>query len=210
MNIENTKRKILEDDEFVFLEFKKIQELFKMKRVIRYHHAREEAIETESVAEHVYGMQVLADYFLPLEETDKWDYARIQQMALYHDIDEILTGDVIGYLKTAADRAKEYDAQKEVLKSLPALTQEIATICLKEYEEQKTIESRFVKAIDKIEPLFHLISENGKEICRQTNVTYTQSRSIKDKYVAEFPYIKRFNNVLSEYMLKNGFFAPET
>ncbi|MEX2341189.1 MAG: HD domain-containing protein [Candidatus Paceibacterota bacterium] len=134
---------------------------------------------------------------------------KIQQMALYHDIDEIITGDRIGYLKTDADRAKEYDAQNEVLKLLPELSRTLASAALEEYELQKTVESKFAKAIDKIEPLFHLINENGKEICKQTGVTYSQSRSIKDKYVQEFPYIKRFNDVLNQHMLENGYFSSE-
>lgn len=208
MSLEELRKRILEDEEFVLSEMRKIQQLFRMKKVIRYHHTRDEVIDTESVAEHVYGMLALADYFLPLEGGD-WNYVRIQQMALYHDIDEILTGDRIGYLKTDADRAKEYNAQKEVLELLPDLLKERAASCLEEYELQTTIESRFVKAIDKIEPLFHLINENGKEICKQTNVTYSQSRSIKDKYVEEFQFIKRFNEVLSQFMLKEGYFAPE-
>jgi len=209
MTLEETRKRIFEDDEFVLDEFRKIQQIFRMKQVIRYHHKRTEVIDTESVAEHVYGMLALVDYFLPLEETDSWNYARIAQMALYHDMDEILTGDTIGYLKTDADRAKEYDAQKEVLELLPEITKKSASSCLEEYEDQNTVESRFIKAIDKIEPLFHLINENGKVICIEAKVTYSQSRSIKDKYVAEFPYIKRFNHVLSEYMLKEGYFAPE-
>ncbi|MEX0913003.1 MAG: HD domain-containing protein [Candidatus Paceibacterota bacterium] len=209
MTIEETRKRIMEDDEFVLSEMRKIQELFKMKRVIRYHHTRAEVIDTESVAEHVYGMMVLADYFIPLEASEDWDYIKIQQMALYHDIDEIITGDRIGYLKTDADRAKEYDAQNEVLKLLPELSRTLASAALEEYELQKTVESKFAKAIDKIEPLFHLINENGKEICKQTGVTYSQSRSIKDKYVQEFPYIKRFNDVLNQHMLENGYFSSE-
>lgn len=209
MTLEETRKRILEDDEFVLSEFRKIQEIFRMKKVIRYHHTRSEVIDTESVAEHVYGMYALADYFLPLEQTSSWNYSRIQQMALYHDIDEILTGDMIGYLKTDADRAKEYDAQKEVLELLPEISKAIAESCLKEYEEQTTFESKFVKAIDKIEPLFHLINENGKEICKQNKVTHSQSRSIKDKYVKEFPYIAKFNDVLNNFMVKEGYFYPE-
>lgn len=209
MTLEETRKRILEDDEFVLSETKKIQELFRMKQVIRYHHTRDEVIDTESVAEHVYGMMVLADYFIALEEHSAWNYTRIQQMALYHDIDEILTGDRIGYLKTDADRAKEYDAQKQILTMLADTQKSIAGSCLQEYENQETIESRFVKAIDKIEPLFHLISENGKKICHENQVTHSQSRSIKDKYVQKFEYIKRFNDVLNEYMLQNGFFVPE-
>lgn len=209
MTLEETRKRIMENGEFVLSEMVKIQVLYKMKSIIRYNHTRKEEIDTESDAEHVYGMFALIDYFLPLESTSNWDYAKVQQMALYHDIDEILTGDRIGYLKTDADRAEEYNAQQEVVKMLPELMQQGISVVLNEYEEQQTVEAKFVKAIDKIEPLFHLINENGKEILHRNKTTQSQSRSVKDKYVEDFPYIKRFNVILNQYMTENGYFAPE-
>lgn len=209
MTIEETRKQILESDDFILAELEKIQVLYKMKQVIRYHHKREEEIDTESDAEHVYGMLALKEYFLPLENTGHWNGERAYQIALYHDIDEILTGDRIGYLKTQSDRDQEFLAQQQVVTMLPASMQSDVRDLLQEYEEQKTIESRFVKALDKVEPLFHLINENGKEILHRNKTTVSQNRSIKEKYVAEFPYIKRFNEVLTNHMLENGYFAPE-
>lgn len=209
MTIEETQKRIREDDSFVMGELLKLQELFKMKKVIRYHHTREEVIDTESVAEHVYGMMVLIDYFLPLEQTGVWDSEKIFRTALYHDIDEILTGDRIGYLKTQSDRENEKATQQKVVGSLPLSIQNKVNDLLNEYDEQATIEARFTRAIDKIEPLFHLINDNGKKICAGTGVTLSQSKSIKDKYVKDFPYIKRFNEVLTDHMIKGGYFSPE-
>lgn len=209
MKPEETKQKIQTDDAFIMEELANIQVLFKMKRVIRYHHTRAEEVDTESVAEHVYGMQVLMDYFWPLEASEGWSYRRAAQMTLYHDIDEILTGDMIGYLKTPADREREFAAQQQIVSMLSPFSQPTVRSVLQEYEDQSTPEAQFVKAIDKIEPLFHLINDNGKEICLRNGVTHNQSRSIKDKYVEAFPCIKRFNEVLNRHMLENGFFAPE-
>lgn len=211
MTLDETKQKILSDNAFILSELERIQVLFRMKQVIRYHHVREEELDTESVAEHVYGMLVLMDYFWTLEEVtnERWDYRRAVQLALYHDIDEILTGDTIGYMKTSVDREKEFIAQQEIVGLLSPFSQPHVRSVLEEYERQETVESRFVKAIDKIEPLFHLINENGKRICLRNKATHTQSRSIKDKYVSAFPCIKRFNEVLNRYMLANGFFTPE-
>lgn len=209
MTTQETKKRILEDDGFVISEMEKIQVLYKMKRVIRYNHSRKEEIDTESDAEHIYGMLALKEYFMPLEKNDSWNGEKIYQIALYHDIDEILTGDRIGYLKTAADREKEFLAQQEIIKSLPESMQSEVKELLKEYDEQKTIESRFVKALDKMEPLFHLINENGKQILLRNGTTLSQNKSIKDKYVAEFPCLKRFNEVLTGHMVKEGYFSPE-
>ena len=54
---EFTKERILEDTA-------KLQYLFGLKKVIRYNQGRAETDSTESVAEHVYGMHILAQYYL--------------------------------------------------------------------------------------------------------------------------------------------------
>jgi 5'-deoxynucleotidase YfbR-like HD superfamily hydrolase len=211
MTVEETRALILTSDDFVLSEFFKLQELFKMKKVIRYHHERTEVIDTESVAEHVYGMFVLINYFLPLEDTQKqWDYETIVKTACYHDIDEIETGDTIGYLKTDADRAQEFGAQERVIAKLPEMLQEGVTELLKLYEHKTTPEAAFTKAIDKMEPFYHLINENGKKVIHENKTTAAQNASIKDQYVAGFPYISRFNQVLKQYMIANGFFYSDT
>ena len=85
-------------DEEVLEEVKKIQYLYTLKREIRYAETR--CDETESVAEHIYGMHICAMYFLPLEDPlCTWDKSRIFQMITLHDIDEIETGDVMRYLQ---------------------------------------------------------------------------------------------------------------
>jgi 5'-deoxynucleotidase YfbR-like HD superfamily hydrolase len=211
MTVEETKKLILESDDFVLSEFFKVQELFKMKKVIRYHHTRTESIDTESVAEHVYGMFVLINYFLPLEDTQRqWNYETIVKTACYHDIDEIETGDTIGYLKTDADRAQEFAAQERVIAKLPELMKGEVTDLLKRYEHKTTPEAAFTKAIDKMEPFWHLINENGKRIMLGNKTTAAQNASIKDQYVAQFPYISRFNQVLKQYMIANDFFYSDT
>jgi putative hydrolase of HD superfamily len=202
------REKILNDDQFILEETRKIQTLYGLKSVIRYHQKRAEEIQTESVAEHVYAMQMLATYFLPLEDIDHaWEHERIRLMIQFHDIDEIETGDTIGYLKTKEQVQNEHAAQTRIIAKLPFALLEVVQIALDEYDKQETNESRFAKAIDKIEPAFHLLNENGKKICRMHNQTYEQHRSIKEAYVKFFPCIKRFNEVTAQAMIKQGFFG---
>jgi 5'-deoxynucleotidase YfbR-like HD superfamily hydrolase len=211
MTIEETRSMILSSDDFVLSEFFKLQELFKMNSVIRYHYTRKETIDTQSVGEHIYGMLVLINYFLPLENADgTLDFETIVKTACYHDIDEIETGDTIGYLKTDADRAKEFDAQQRVIATLPEQLQPEVTALLKDYEHKTTPEAAFTKAIDKMEPFWHIISENGKAVIQGNKTTAEQNASIKDRYVAKFPYISRFNDVLKQYMIANEFFYNDT
>jgi 5'-deoxynucleotidase YfbR-like HD superfamily hydrolase len=76
--------------------------------VIRYNRTRTEEIHTQSVAEHTFNMQALAQYFLPLEDDSaELDAQRVFKMITWHDIGEIESGDVMGFLKTAEDKAND-------------------------------------------------------------------------------------------------------
>ncbi|MBP6881695.1 MAG: HD domain-containing protein [Candidatus Pacebacteria bacterium] len=202
-----TIQKILDSDEFVVEELKKIQTLFELKRVIRYNHTREHEEHTESVAEHIFGMHCLVDYFLPLEDIEgRWNKSRIRDLVQYHDIDEILTGDTIGYLKTTEQEDHEHDAAKSIIAVLPDSMQETFDSLLAEYTLRATPEAKFAKAIDKIEPVFHLYNQTGKDILAINKTTKDQNDRIKLPYMLEFPIIKRFTEVMSDRFEKEGFF----
>lgn len=197
-------------EDFVLEELKKIQYLFGLKRVIRYAEDRTDDDSTESVAEHVYAMHVLADYFLPLEDSSQLlNWKKVHDMIRYHDIDELETGDKVGYLKTSADRANETPAAERVIKNMPASLQATVSALIEEYDALSSAEAKFVKAIDRIEPMFHLYDKRGKAVLERLGTTRAQNDSIKTKYVAPYPFIKRFFEVGTNAMEKEGFFKPE-
>lgn len=196
----------LSDDDIV-AEVRKLQYLYGLKRVIRYAQSRTEEDTTESVAEHIYGMHILAQYFLTYEDPEEaWDHAKIFRMISLHDIDEIETGDEIGFLKTQAMRDNEAAAMQRVALRAPARMQSILHTAVVEYEVRKTHEALFVRAIDKFEPLVHLYSEQGILIHERLHTTIEKSRSIKDEHVRHFASIKRFTDVLHERMVQEGYF----
>lgn len=127
-------------------------------------------------------------------------------MLQYHDIDEIETGDKIGYLKTDAERAAEAQATQGVVAQTPLHMQAQLTDILAEYDAQETIEARFAKALDRIEPAFQLYNENGKTICKLQKTTTEQSKSLKESYTKPFPLMYRFFIVTHAAMEKAGFF----
>jgi putative hydrolase of HD superfamily len=193
-------------DEEVIAEVLKIQYFYGLKKEIRYGETRTDV--GESVAEHVYGMHILALYFLEREDAEhRWDRSRIYEMITWHDMDELETGDVIGYKKTEADKAREANAIQNVMDKTPNTIKERFTAIFDEYHMQESVESRFVKALDKLEPLFQIYNENGKEILLRNKTTLDDSRRIKDRYVEAFPYMKLFNDVLNRTMDKEGFFT---
>lgn len=193
-------------DEEIIQEVLKIQYFYGLKREIRYGETRTDV--GESVAEHVYGMHVLALYFLELEDPlHVWNRTNIYEMITWHDMDELETGDMIGYKKTEADRERELTAMQVVIEKTPQPIQQKLASIAREYQDQVSIESRFVKALDKLEPLFQVYNENGRAIMLRNKTTLDDSRRIKDKYVEPFPYMKQFNHVLNETMHREGFFT---
>lgn len=211
MLLPEIEQKIFESDDFVISELKKIQTLYKLKNEIRYGQTRNTEEDSESVAEHIYGMHCLMDYFQLFEDKqNSWNQERTRLMIQYHDIDEIETGDVIGYLKSEFEKENERKAVDLVIKKLPHAIQEKIKLVLNEYELQKTPESRFVKALDKIEPVFHLYDEKGLKILTKNKTTKDQNDRIKFPYMQDFPFILRFAEVMTTQFEREGFYHPET
>ncbi len=203
----------LEDytDERIFDDFNRLQYLYKLKEVTRYNQDRHETDSTESVAEHLYGMMLLTEYFLPFEDPEgKLDKAKIFEMILFHDIDEIETGDVLGYRKTEADRARELDAMKRVLAGGPLNMQELMTARVEEYEAKETPEAKFAKAMDKVEPLVQIFNEKWKQVLVKNKTTAEESLRIKTPYIGDFPYVKKFSMTIHDALVAQGFFWSES
>lgn len=193
--------------EFVYKEIESLRYLYTLKYVMRYNLTREEALDTESVAEHLYGMFLLSAYFLPLEDPErKLNVERVHKMILWHDIDEIETGDIIGYLKTEEERDNERYAAQRVIERAPEAMREEMREIREEFDSLSTPEARFVKAIDKIEPNFHLFSERGKQVMRHAKTSLEEHNRIKNPYTKDFPVIRRFAEVITETMVEQQYF----
>lgn len=208
MTIAETQEKILTDDFYVKAETTRIQYLYGLQKVIRNHLERKEDIGTESVAEHIHAMCVVANYFLPLEDPEgRMNRERVYDLITWHDIDEIETGDIIGYLKTDADREREKHATETVLAKAPEHLSARIKDCLKEYKDQKTLESQFAKAVDKLDPVFYLYNENGYKLFKLHRATKEQHCRIKEPYLKKFPYMFRFYQVVTNQLEEEGFFC---
>ena len=196
--------------EHILADVAKLQYLYGLKKVIRYDQNRHEEDSTESVAEHVYGMHLLAQYFLPLENPEgNWDKARIYEMITLHDIDEIETGDVLGYTKTAATKALELESMKVTINKSPLHLQAQMRNRVEEYEKRETIEAKFAKAIDKIEPLVQIFNEEGRVILKKNKTTAEQSLRIKTPYIQDFLFIKIFAETIHFALLEGDYYWSE-
>ncbi len=197
--------------DFVLAEVKKIQYLYGLKREIRYGRNRPEDDLTESVAEHLYGMQVLAHYFLPLENpAADWDKLKILTMITLHDLDEIETGDTIAYLKTTDMYETEKIAREKVISSSPMHLQDQLKRLSDEYETRVTPEAKFVKAIDAFEPLIQLYGSFGRTIIQINKTREDQSAISKELPIKPFPTMYRYYRTVHEAMTDEGYFYTES
>ncbi len=206
MTIEEIREKILTDDAYVIAEVEKIQYLCGLKQVIRSNLSRNEDIKTESVADHIYALGVLAEYFSRVEDVPEINAIKVRAMITWHDIDEIETGDTVGFLKTSGHHAAEEVAIKKVIVSSPEILQDSIANLINEYKEQETLEARFVKALDKMEPIFHFLNPNGKRVFEVSPATKEQHCQIKEPYIKYFPYMYRFHQVTLKVFEAEGFF----
>lgn len=141
------------------LEF--ILEIDKEKNIFRQTHLSGHG-RNENDAEHAWHMAIMA-YLLQEYSNEKIDVGRVMLMCLIHDVVEIDAGDTYAYdaegLKT--QKARE-DAAKERLYSLLPDDQKQKLIAIfDEFEERKTPEARFARALDNLQPLLLNNSNDG-------------------------------------------------
>lgn len=161
-------------------------EIDKVKNIFRQTHLSSHG-RNENDAEHSWHMAVMA-YLLKEYANEEVDIAKVMLMCLIHDIVEIDAGDTYAYdtegLKT--QKAREDVAKERIFSILPEEQKEEFTALFDEFEAYETAESRFVHAIDNLQPLMLNNSNNGGD-WREHDVTAEQvySRQRKTKLGSE-------------------------
>ena len=156
------------------------------------------------MAEHVFGMNVLSEYFLPLQETSL-DKALVDNLILWHDMAEALVDDMTTTTKTDEHRKLETEAEAKLASEAPLHMQEELKETFSIYEAQEAPEAKFVKAIDKLEPLFQIrflstkitFKEDLKKHKRTAEIL-NKYQSNRIKYIEAFPEILKFSEVLGD------------
>lgn len=133
----------------------------------------------ESVAEHSWRLSLMA--CLIRDEFPEADWEKVLTMAVLHDMGECFTGDIPAFWKTDADRAAEDRALEAWCGKLSQPLGGKLAVLFRELEAQETIESRIVKALDKLEVL---IQHNEADISTWIDVEYERNLVHADKYVA--------------------------
>ncbi len=195
-------QKILTDDVFLRQQLDLFVTYFNLKHTIRWAKNRD-GDYTESVAEHVFGMHVLLNYFLPLIDINNTlDKSLIYHMPTWHDMAEAIVSDMTTKLKTQAHEAAEKEAEQMLIETAPEHLKEMLTTIYATYDIRDSVEAKFVKAIDKMEPMFHLyfLKQKGISVPDHYQMQWEadEYREHRAKYVDIFPILKRFDDVLYE------------
>jgi len=132
-----------------------------VKRAPRYND-----VHRENDAEHSFMLALTANE-LASEHYASMNAAKVTQLAIFHDIVEIEKGDVHTFKFTPEQMAEKHIAEQAVLeKLLRTLPRHTANLVL-EYEEQQTVEARFVKAVDKLLPVATDIIGPGRLVMKE-------------------------------------------
>lgn len=116
----------------------------------------------ENDAEHSWHLAMMA-LVLAEHSNAPIDILKILKMVLIHDIVEIDTGDIFIYdtVKNHTNTEEELKSAKRIFGMLPEeQSKELIEIWL-EFEEGKTNEAKFAKALDRFEPTLQNDSNNG-------------------------------------------------
>ena len=138
-----------------------ILEIDKEKNIFRQTHLSGHG-RNENDAEHAWHMAIMA-YLLQEYSNEKIDVARVMLMCLIHDVVEIDAGDTYAYdaegLKT--QKAREEAAKERLYSMLPEDQKADLTAIFDEFEERKTPEAKFARALDNLQPLLLNNSNDG-------------------------------------------------
>lgn len=132
----------------------------------------------ESVAEHSWRLALMAVFLK--DDFPEADWEKVLTMAVLHDMGECFTGDIPAFEKTDEDRRTEYERLRAWCASLPQPYDAQTASLFQEMEELKTLESRIVKALDKMEAM---IQHNEADISTwlpleyDLNLTYGEAQA---------------------------------
>jgi len=157
----------------------------------------------ESSAEHSWRLSLMA--FLVAEQLDlKIDIKKATEIAIVHDIAEAYCGDFDslkifrGTLDKSVKEKAEKDAIMRITTHLPKRLGHKILSLWEEYEDAKTLEAKYIKALDKIETTIQYI-ETDHSMWEGTDHV---AGSYADPKVEEFPELRPFLKELKKELRK--------
>jgi len=177
-------------------QFDFILELDKLKAVYRKALIKADGNRYENSAEHSWHIsltaQVLAQYADP-----SVDIGRVTRMLLIHDIVEIDAGDTFAFAQHAVleqQSDKETTAAERIFGLLPQPQRSTTLALWHEFEQAKTADAQFAKAMDRILPLIQNMQNEGG--------SWSQNKVHKHQVIKRNQYLETCAPKLWVYVLE--------
>ena len=187
-----------------------IRELDRLKSVYRQALVKSDNNRFENSAEHSWNVCSIADLLQEYVDAPI-DIQRVMRMLLIHDVVEIDAGDTFAF-GTATDLAQQSEQETKAVKRifglLPAHQRDEFTALWLEFEEGKSVESRYAKAIDRVVPLFmNLVNEGGG--WRRHTITRSQLLRRNDFLRVTMPRLWDFVMSQIDYAVTEGWILED-
>ena len=174
-------------------QIKFIVEVDKAKEIIRRTYVTNSE-RFENDAEHSWHLALMAPL---LKEYIKEDVniERVINMVIIHDLVEIDAGDTFCYDKEGnlTKREREVKAADRIFNILPKDQAKIIYDLWNEFEEMKTIESRYAACLDRIQPILNNIATGGR--------AWKENNTTKSMVLGRMSVIKKTSEELWELIL---------
>lgn len=159
-----------------------------VERVIRV----KDSDRWENDMEHSYHLAMLAWYIVDSQKL-ALNREKVFCYALAHDLVEVYAGDTYVFSDDPALLASKGEREAQAAKRLEKEFSEVPEMheAIQHYVAKDDAESRFVYALDKIEPLVKMYLDGGRT-WREKNVTLEMLYEIKKDKVALSPEIKKY------------------
>jgi putative hydrolase of HD superfamily len=161
------------------------------------------AYRRESTADHSWRITLMALLWADLLDT-QIDKSKAMRIALVHDLGEAIAGDIPIHQQSVAAKAKHQNAELMAMETMISILtpnkddNEIYQLW-REYEDQITPESKFVKAIDKLEAFLQ-----HNEDALETWEPREMRMLFQKKWLKPFCQYDSFLNSMCETVLARG------
>ncbi len=117
----------------------------------------------ENDVEHSYFLAMIAWYLVDSKKF-KLDISKVITYALIHDLVEVYAGDVYFYGQSRKDKENKKQREHKAMLRLAKELKEFPDLhrAIRQYENQKDKESRFIYALDKLQPVLNIYLDNGR------------------------------------------------
>ncbi|OGD66909.1 hypothetical protein A2442_03435 [Candidatus Campbellbacteria bacterium RIFOXYC2_FULL_35_25] len=164
--------------------------LNKFRQVERVIHSNGED-RMENDVEHSYQLAMLSWYIISTNNLNL-NLDLILKYSLVHDLVEVYAGDTYVYTEDAEHKNTKEERESIALDQISEEFSEFPIFeLIKEYEKKENREARFVYALDKIEPILNIYTNNGRT-WKEKNISIQMMIDAKRKNISKFPELLEF------------------